>query len=157
MTQKISNKTKLIDAIMPEVFPISSENSYTSTTNEIQITVRPEFIDSQFSAIGNLFIWIYRIRIDNKSNENAKLVNRYWKIIDEKGVIQEVNGEGVVGEQPVILADNSYQYESGVHLRQPSGIMTGHYQMQKDNGELFDVKIPTFSLDMPSDTKLIVH
>lgn len=79
-----------------------------------------------------------------------KLINRYWKIIDEKGIIQEVNGEGVVGEKPVILPNNSFQYESGVHLRHPSGIMTGYYQMQKNNGEIFDVKIPTFSLDVPS-------
>ncbi len=96
------------------------------------------------------------MRIDNRSGETAKLVNRYWKIIDEKGVIQEVSGEGVVGEQPIILANNSYQYESGVHLRHPSGIMTGHYQMQKDSGELFNVKIPTFSLDVPS-IKPVIH
>jgi ApaG protein len=130
---------------------------YKSKTSGIEVLVSPEYVDSQINKNGSFFIWAYHVEIENKSSETLQLVNRYWKIIDEKGVIQEVNGEGVVGEQPVILPDNSYQYESGVHLRQPSGIMTGHYQMQKDNGELFDVKIPTFSLDMPSATKSIVH
>lgn len=157
MTQRIfkTTKSKLSDTILPSITSGPLDSSYSADTNGIHISVRPEFVDSQFSSIGNLFVWVYHVRIDNYSGETAKLINRYWKIIDEKGVIQEVNGEGVVGEQPVILANNSYQYESGVHLRHPSGIMTGHYQMQKDSGELFNVKIPTFSLDMPSSKSVI--
>jgi ApaG protein len=78
------------------------------------------------------------------------LVNRHWRIIDEQGLTQEVDGEGVVGEQPQIISGNAFQYSSGVHLRHPSGIMSGHYQMQKENGEMFEAKIPAFSLDVPS-------
>lgn len=156
MTQNNLKSSRQLDSVLPTITNELLGSPYVSITNGIQITVRPEFIDSQFSAIGNLFVWIYHVRIDNRSLETIKLINRYWKIIDEKGIIQEVNGEGVVGDQPVILSNNSFQYESGVHLRHPSGIMTGHYQMQKDNGELFNVKIPTFSLDIPN-TKSVIN
>ncbi len=126
------------------------DKPYVATTENIQITVWPEFIDSKSSILGDLFIWAYHVRIDNQSLEAVKITNRYWRIIDEKGIVQEVMGEGVIGEQPLIAAGSSYQYNSGVHLRYPSGIMTGHYQMQKANGGFFNAKIPTFSLDVPS-------
>lgn len=155
MSQNNIKSAKQFDTVLPAIISELLGNSYTSTTDGIQITVRSEFIDSQFSTIGNLYVWLYHVRIDNRSPETIKLINRYWKIIDEKGTVQEVNGEGVVGEQPTILANNSFQYESGVHLRHPSGIMTGHYQMQKNNGEVFDVKIPAFSLDVPNVKSVI--
>ena len=125
-------------------------NPYIATTHNINVTVWPEFIDSNSSLLGNLFIWAYHVRIDNKSAESIKLLNRYWRIVDEKGVIQEVTGEGVIGEQPTILSNSSYQYSSGVHLRHPSGIMSGKYEMQKNDGKIFEVEIPPFSLDVPS-------
>ncbi len=131
------------------------DKPYIATTRDVQITVWPEFIDSKSSALGELFIWAYHVRVDNQSSDSIKLTNRYWRIIDEKGVVQEVNGEGVIGEQPSIAAGSSYQYSSGVHLRYHSGIMTGHYQMQKTDGEIFNVKIPTFSLDVPSIKSVI--
>ncbi len=131
------------------------DKPYIATTRDVQITVWPEFIDSKSSALGDLFIWAYHVRVDNQSSDTIKLINRYWRIIDEKGVVQEVNGEGVIGEQPSIAAGASYQYSSGVHLRYHSGIMTGHYQMQKTDGEIFNVKIPTFSLDVPSIKSVI--
>ena len=127
-----------------------AQRPYVAETNDIRITVWPEFIDSKTSIIGDLFIWAYHVRIDNHNIENIKLLNRYWRIIDEKGIVQEVSGEGVIGEQPLIAPSKSYQYSSGVHLRYPSGIMMGHYQMCKDDGKILDVKIPTFSLDVPS-------
>ncbi len=129
---------------------------YSATTSDITITVWPEYIDSKLSVIGDLFVWAYHVRIDNQSLESVKLINRYWRIIDEKGIVQEVSGEGVIGEQPVILPSASYQYSSGVHLRYPSGIMTGNYQMKKTtNEEIFTVKIPSFSLDVPSVKSVI--
>ncbi|MBU6140838.1 MAG: Co2+/Mg2+ efflux protein ApaG [Proteobacteria bacterium] len=128
-----------------------ANKSYSATTKDIEITVWPEFLDSKSSAVGDLFVWAYHVRIDNKSSDSVQLLNRYWRIIDEMGVVQEVNGEGVVGEQPIIISGGSYQYSSGVHLRHPSGIMAGKYQMQKIEGdEVFDVTIPTFSLDVPT-------
>ena len=129
---------------------------YVTTTNDVKVTVWPEFIDSKFSAIGDIFVWVYHVRIDNKTTGQIKLVNRYWRIIDEKGNLQEVQGEGVVGETPVIAANSFYQYSSGIHLRYPSGIMTGTYQMKSEDGNLFIVDIPTFSLDVPS-AQLVIN
>lgn len=156
MTQAAkSNSVKMLEEKFPTFANALLDKPYVASTNDIHITVWPEYLDSKSSVIGDLFIWAYHIRIDNKSLENIKLVNRYWRITDEKGIVQEVNGEGVVGEQPTIAPNTSYQYSSGVHLRYPSGIMTGKYQMQKDNKEIFDVKIPTFSLDTPSVKSVI--
>jgi ApaG protein len=130
-------------------------NPYTSKTQGIDVAVWPEFIDSNFATIGDIFVWAYHIRIDNQSSAPIKLLNRHWHIIDEKGVVQEISGEGVVGEQPTILPSESYQYTSCVHLRHPSGIMKGKYQMQKSDGKTFDVDIPAFSLDLPSSKSVI--
>lgn len=149
MTQNIK-PSKQLDTVLPTLVNEWLGSPYVAITEGIQVSVRSEFIDSQFSGIGSLYVWMYHVRIDNCSSEAVKLTGRYWKIIDEKGTVQEVSGEGVVGEQPTILPNNSFQYESGVHLRHPSGIMTGHYQMRKSGGELFDVKIPAFSLDVPT-------
>lgn len=133
----------------------SLDNPYTEITDNIHITVWPEFVDSKSSILGDLFIWAYHVRIDNKSSENIQLINRYWKITDEKGEVQEVSGEGVIGEQPSITINDSYQYSSGVHLKYPSGVMTGHYQMKNDAGKVFNIKIPVFSLDVPSVKSVI--
>ena len=129
---------------------------YIAITNNIQVMVWPEFIDSKSSVIGDLFVWAYHVRIDNQSSDTIKLINRYWRIIDEQGITQEINGEGVIGEQPVIAPGGFYQYSSGVHLRYPSGIMTGKFQMKKtDSDETLDIIIPTFSLDVPSVKNVI--
>jgi ApaG protein len=148
------SKQKPLEETLSNIVDFVVNKPYTATTSNVQITVWPEFIDSKSSAIGDLFIWAYHVRIDNRNTESLKLISRYWRIIDEKGIIQEVNGEGIVGEQPIITPGASYQYSSGVHLRYPSGIMTGQYKMQKLGtetiGETFDVKIPNFSLDVPS-------
>lgn len=125
--------------------------AYSELSNNVQITVWPEFVDNKLNAAGDIFIWAYHIRIENRNNEAVQLNKRYWRIIDEDGGIQEVNGEGVVGEQPIIAPNASYQYSSGVHLRHPSGIMSGKYFMKKiSDNEVFEVKIPAFSLDVPN-------
>jgi ApaG protein len=154
----ISKSGKISDEKLASVSNAVLNNSYEAITKDIHITVWPEFVDSKLTAIGDLYIWAYHVKISNKSSNTIKLLSRYWKIIDEKGIVQEVNGEGVVGEQPVIAPNGSYQYSSGVHLRYPSGIMMGKYQMKKiasasnseEKEEIFDVQIPTFSLDVPT-------
>lgn len=133
-----------------------ANKSYLASTNNIRVTVWPEFLDSKSSLVGDLFVWAYHVRIDNEGTDPVQLLNRYWRIIDEKGVVQEVNGEGVIGEQPVIAPGGAYQYSSGVHLRYPLGIMTGKYNMKKvETDESFDVVIPNFSLDVPSIKNVI--
>lgn len=152
---RLSKSNKLLENKFYNLSEPILNKPYTITTGDIQITVWPEFVDRKSGTFGELFIWAYHVRIDNKTSATVKLINRYWRIIDEKGILQEVSGEGVVGEQPLIAANNFYQYSSGVHLQYPSGIMSGKYQMQKENGEIFDVVIPTFSLDVPSSKSVI--
>jgi ApaG protein len=153
--KQLSKSNRVIEEKIFNISQTLSNKPYSAITDNIEITVWPEFIDSKSSVIGDLFIWAYHIRIDNKSSESIKLVSRYWRIIDEKGIVQEVSGEGVIGEQPTVAPNGSYQYSSGVHLRYPSGIMTGKYQMKKDDGTILDVKIPTFSLDTPNINSVI--
>jgi ApaG protein len=154
--QKITKANKITaDKIFNLSSDVKLEKPYSIITQDVDITVWPEFIDSKLNPIENLFIWAYHVRIQNKSNETIKLLSRYWRIVDANGIIQEVSGEGVIGEQPKILPQASYQYSSGVHLQSPSGIMMGHYQMQKDDGTIFNAKIPHFSLDVPSSKGVV--
>lgn len=130
--------------------------SYNAITNDIAITVWPEFADSKRSGNGDLFIWAYHVRIENKKNVAVQLLKRYWRIIDENGEVQEVNGEGVIGQQPVIAPNTHYQYSSAVHLSSSSGIMSGKYFMKNlDDQQVFEVNIPTFSLDIPHAINVI--
>ncbi len=135
-----------LDVIVNE----NGHHPYVLNTQNIEIKVRPEYVDSQYSLANNLYIWAYHVRIENKSDKIVQLVSRYWKIIDEKGNIQEVKGEGVIGERPILAPKAIFQYSSGVHLKYPSGIMYGHYEMEIEGGERFNVKIPAFSLDVPT-------
>ncbi len=155
MTQ-LSKSNKFLSEGLVDISQTTIDRPYSETTENIQITVWPEFIDSKTSGSGDIFIWAYHVRIENHSSESVKLMNRYWRIIDEKGITQEVKGEGVVGEKPTIEAGSFYQYSSGTHLRYGSGIMMGHYQMQKASGEIFNAKVPTFSLDIP-DIKALIN
>lgn len=133
---------------------LSDIRPYTKLTNDINITVWPEFIDSKITMATDLYIWAYHVHIENKSSETIQLISRYWRIIDEKGNLQEVRGDGVIGKKPKITPNSSYQYTSGVHLNYPSGIMSGRYKMKKGD-EFFDVEIPTFSLDVPNVKNVI--
>lgn len=123
---------------------------YRATTHKICISVWPEFIDHKINSAENLYLWAYHVIIENKSPTAITLLNRHWKIMDEKGTTQEVSGEGVIGQKPTINPGSSFQYSSGTHLNYPSGIMSGKYEMQKDNGEIIEVEVPSFSLDIPN-------
>jgi ApaG protein len=124
---------------------------YRKTTRDIAITVKPMFLEEQSSPADNYFVWAYRVRIENRGGAVVQLRNRYWRITDANGRIQEVRGAGVVGEQPVLKPGESFEYTSGTPLSTPSGIMVGAYQMATDGGETFDVAIPAFSLDSPHE------
>jgi ApaG protein len=127
-----------------------SKIEYKSSTSGIEVVVQPEYIDSQTSNGNSFFIWAYHVIIENKSDETLQLINRYWKIIDEDGSVQEIDGVGAVGEQPILAPNENFKYSSGVHLRNPSGIMSGYYGMKKSDGKIINIKIPAFSLDVPS-------
>jgi len=87
--------------------------------------------------------------------ESVKLLRRHWHITDSKGRIQEVRGEGVVGEQPRLCPGEVYEYTSGAPLTTPSGFMVGTYQMVTEEGQTFNVAIPAFSLDSPYDARVM--
>lgn len=122
---------------------------YTETTRDISVTVQPTFLDEQSSPEDDRFVWAYHISIENNGVETVQLLTRYWRIIDSNGHVQEVRGDGVVGEQPVLYPGQSFEYTSGAPLRTPSGVMVGTYGMIGENGDSFDVGIPAFSLDSP--------
>ena len=122
---------------------------YSKKTKKINITVNPYFLDEQSEPEDQHFVWAYQVTIDNQSNEKVQLKNRYWKIIDSNGSEQEVKGEGVVGEQPILNPGEKFEYTSGTPLSTPSGFMGGYYEMETPKGEKFDVIIPQFSLDSP--------
>ena len=122
---------------------------YSKKTKKINITVNPYFLDDQSEPEDQHFVWAYQVTIDNQSNQKVQLKNRYWKIIDSNGTEQEVRGEGVVGEQPILNPGEKFEYTSGTPLSTPSGFMEGYYEMETKNGNKFDVSIPLFSLDIP--------
>ena len=122
---------------------------YSKKTKKINITVNPYFLDDQSEPDDQHFVWAYQVTIDNQSNEKVQLKNRYWKIIDSNGSEQEVRGEGVVGEQPVLNPGEKFEYTSGTPLSTPSGFMEGYYEMETKAGIKFDATIPLFSLDSP--------
>lgn len=124
---------------------------YEATTDGIKVTVRPMFLEEQSEPSDNHYVWAYHVTIENLGERTVQLVNRHWRITDAKGIVQEVRGPGVVGEQPVLAAGESFEYTSGTPLSTPSGVMMGTYQMEGPNGAMFDVTVPAFSLDSPHE------
>jgi len=122
---------------------------YTKTTKKISITVSPYFLEDQSDPDDQHFVWAYQVTINNLSKNVVQLKNRYWKIIDSNGTKQEVKGEGVIGEQPVLNPGEKFEYTSGTPLTTPSGFMEGSYEMEIKNGSIFKALIPQFSLDSP--------
>ncbi len=122
---------------------------YSSITQDIQVTVEPEFVPERSDAEQATFFWAYTVEIANQGEQTVQLTARHWKIMDGNGRTEEVLGTGVVGEQPVLKPGESFRYTSGCPLSTPSGIMTGSYRMVAENGEVFDAEIPVFSLNSP--------
>lgn len=122
---------------------------YNSITSDISVSVFPVYIDERSNPESHQYFWAYRVVIENKSAQTVQLVSRYWHITDGEGKVEEVNGTGVVGEQPILKPGDSFEYTSGCPLATNSGIMEGHYRMKLQNGEFLEVKIPGFSLDFP--------
>ena len=124
---------------------------YTATTHSIVVTVEPTYLDEESRPRRNRYVWAYHVTIENRSPETVQLLSRYWKITDALGRSQEVRGEGVIGEQPVIHPGERYEYSSGTPLTTPSGIMVGCYYMETPDGRPLEVEIPAFSLDSPEE------
>jgi ApaG protein len=128
---------------------------YRTVTRNIEVEVEPFYMPERSDPGENRYVWAYRVTIANRSEEWVQLLSRYWRITDEAGRVEEVQGPGVVGEQPELDPGDSYQYTSGCPLSTPSGVMVGHYTMRNTEGELFDVAIPAFSLDLPGTMRTV--
>jgi ApaG protein len=123
---------------------------YTAITRGIAVSVEPAYLEARSSPGSSQYFWAYRVIIQNQGRETVQLLNRHWMITNARGELTEVKGPGVVGEQPVLKPDESFEYTSGAPLDTPSGMMGGAYQMETGSGERFDIEIPTFSLDRPN-------
>lgn len=128
---------------------------YKTTTHDIEVTVEPFYLDDQSDPDEPRYVWAYHVMIENHGSEQVRLISRYWRITDALGHVQEVRGEGVVGEQPVLSPGDSYEYTSGAPLSTPSGVMVGSYSMSTLDGVNFDVDIPAFSLDSPYEERSV--
>ncbi len=119
------------------------------------MSVEPTYLETRSSPKNSQYFWAYRVVIENQGPETVQLLSRHWMITNARGELNEVKGPGVVGEQPVLKPGESFEYTSGAPLNTPSGMMGGAYQMESENGEHFDIEIPTFSLDCPNQDVLM--
>lgn len=123
---------------------------HAATTREITVRVAVTFLPEQSEPERARWFWAYHIRIENDQGEPVQLLTRRWHITDGRGSVHMVEGEGVVGEQPVIQPGQSYDYVSGCPLATPTGTMKGSFQMLGADGRLFDVQVPRFGLIAPA-------
>jgi ApaG protein len=128
---------------------------YRAVTRQIEVTVEPNFQPERSSAEKHRFFWSYTVVITNSGAETVQLKTRHWVITDAAGRMEEVRGEGVVGEQPVLAPGERFEYTSGVPLPTASGFMAGSYQMVTDTGEPFEINVPAFSLDSPDNKRVL--
>ena len=128
---------------------------YRAITRQIEVTVEPNFLPGRSSVEKSEYFWSYTIVIINSGHETVQLRTRHWIITDASGRKQEVRGEGVVGEQPVLAPGERFEYTSGVPLPTASGFMAGSYQMVTASGERFEIDVPTFSLDSPDNKRVL--
>ena len=116
---------------------------------EIKVTARTTFIPEQSDVNNGRFVFAYTITIANTGSVPAQLISRHWIITDSNNQVQEVRGKGVVGEQPRLRPNESFEYTSGTAIATPVGTMRGSYQMVAEDGVQFDAPIPEFTLSMP--------
>ena len=119
-----------------------------TTTRGIRVQVEVQH-SPEHSVPGNQWFFLYTILISNEGAETVQLLSRHWIITDATGRTEEVRGDGVVGEQPVLQPGDSFEYTSGCPLKTPFGEMRGSYQMVIEDGGSFDVEIPPFMLREP--------
>ena len=117
-----------------------------AVTRDIAVRVAVSFLSEQSDPSSDRWFWSYHVRIENGSERAVQLLSRSWTIVDGRGSVHEVIGEGVVGEMPLIAPGASFDYVSGCPLDTPSGSMSGSYRMVDEDGTAFDVAIPRFQL-----------
>jgi len=115
----------------------------------VAVTAHSTYLPDQSDEEEDRYVFAYTIRITNNGSATAQLVSRHWIITDAAGQTEEVKGEGVVGEQPVLRTGESFQYTSGCPLKTSTGVMRGTYQMVTEDGDHFDAEIAPFALHEP--------
>jgi ApaG protein len=134
---------------------VDNDSIYEATTHDIRIRVRPEYQEEQSTPDEGYYFWTYTIEIANEGEEAVQLKSRIWRITDGLGKTEEVRGPGVVGQTPKIPPGQEFTYTSGCPLSTPSGIMVGSFQMVGEQGQMFDVAVPAFSLDSPYSVRSV--
>ncbi len=128
---------------MKALFPYAAE------TRGIVVRVVVNYLPEQSEPARDRWFWSYHIRIENEGDMAVQLLTRHWEISDARGAVHYVDGEGVIGEQPVIRPGGSYDYVSGCPLTTTSGAMVGSFQMIGEDGSRFDIAVPRFDLATP--------
>ena len=128
---------------------MSTPNDFSTEPPPIAIEVETHYMEEESYPADERFVFAYTITIRNNSDTPAKLLTRHWVITDGHGKVEEVHGEGVVGEQPHIGPGDYFRYTSGAVLDTPIGTMEGSYQMISDTGDHYDAPIPLFTLSQP--------
>jgi ApaG protein len=125
------------------------ETSSDALTSGVRVNVRARFSPEHSSPAASRWFFLYTIRITNIGETTVQLLNRHWTIIDGTGHTQEVHGPGVVGEQPTLEPNTSFEYTSGCPLPTPFGSMAGIFEMQRGDGTQFDAEVALFQLIQP--------
>lgn len=120
-----------------------------SPKQELSITVKTRYVENQSEPDSNRYVFSYTITISNRGSKPVQLMSRHWVITDANDRTQEVIGDGVVGQQPIITPGESFQYTSGAILDTAVGVMEGKYFMELENGDQFEANIPRFTLSVP--------
>ena len=121
-----------------------------AVTRDIAVRVAVSFLAEQSDPSANRWFWSYHVRIENGSQLAVQLLSRSWTIVDGRGTVHEVHGEGVVGEKPVLEPGQIYNYNSFCNLKTSVGSMHGEYTMVGANGETFEARIAPFTLAVPN-------
>lgn len=117
--------------------------------NKILVEATPHYIETQSSPMEDRYVFAYTITITNTGIMAAKLISRHWLITDANGKIQEVQGEGVIGEQPYLKSGEVFRYTSGAMIETPVAVMQGKYKMLSEDGKNYHATIPPFTLSIP--------
>jgi ApaG protein len=149
MTRRTGLQARSDRARLPGVTVVAEPTS-SAVTQGIRVRVQSLYLPEQSSPRAERYVFAYTITISNESQRVAQLRTRHWVITDGRGTIEEVRGDGVVGEQPKLAPGQSFQYTSGCVLNTPVGTMHGTYRFWRDDGSYFDAEIATFSLASPS-------
>jgi len=123
---------------------------HAATTDAVTVRVAVNFLPEQSRIEAGKWFWVYHIRIENESDSAVQLLTRHWRITDGHGVVSLVDGDGVVGEQPLIKPGCSHDYVSGCPLNTAHGSMEGHYTFRRTDGLRFEAAIPHFPLAAPA-------